>query len=170
MKKNQKTTLPHFIKYILIAFMSLVILMNAYLAISKALTNNPAPQVFGVTPFIVLSGSMEPTIMPGDLVIIRAQNIDKYKAGDVATYLEDSAAYTHRIIAEEGGMFVFKGDNNNVADDKVASSQLMGKVILRIPKIGLAILFLKTPLGMFTLLLLFLLIIYGEEIWLARGK
>lgn len=166
MKQNRKQILFNFLKYLLIAFISLIILMNLYLGINKAITHNPVPKFLGITPLIVLSGSMQPAIMPGDVVVIREQAPNKYKLGDVVTYLEGSIAFTHRIIAEEKGLFVLKGDNNNVADDKVAAERLIGKVVLRIPKIGLVILFLKTLPGMVVMLILSVLCIYGEELWL----
>lgn len=139
--------------------------MNFYMGINKAITHNPVPQFLGITPLIVLSGSMQPAIMPGDVVIIRKQAPHKYKLGDVATYLESNIAFTHRIISEEDGLFVLKGDNNNVADDKVAAEQLIGKVILTIPKIGLASLFFKTLPGMLLMLMILVIFIYWEEIY-----
>lgn len=151
------------LKYLIPAFLVLVIIINLYLGINKGLSKNPVPKFLGISPLIVLSGSMQPAIMPGDVVVIREQTPCEYKPGDVATYLEGNTAFTHRIIAEEDGMFVLKGDNNNVADDTVAAEQFIGKVILIIPKIGLAILFFKTLPGMLLLLTLLIFCIYGEE-------
>lgn len=146
-------------------FMVLIIVMNFYLGINKAVTQNPVPKIFGITPLIVMSGSMEPAIMPGDVVVIKEQDSNEYKLGDVVTYLEGQITYTHRIIAEEDGLFVLKGDNNNVTDDNISPTQLIGKVFLTIPKIGYAILYLKTLPGMLVLLLFLLIFIYGEEVW-----
>jgi len=142
----------------------LVIIINLYLGVNKALTSNPVPKFLGIAPLIVMSGSMEPAIMPGDVVIIREQLPQKYKLGDVVTYLEGNIAFTHRIIGEEEGLFILKGDNNNVADDTVAAEEFIGKVVLTIPKIGFAILFFKTPLGMLVLLILLVMCIYSEDL------
>lgn len=150
--------------------MGLIILINFYIGINKAITHNPVPNFLGITPLIVLSGSMQPVIMPGDVVVNREQATDKYEIGDVVTYLEGNISYTHRIIGEEEGLFVLKGDNNNIADEKVADSQLIGKVILIIPKIGLGILYLKTLPGFVIMIILLLLFIYGEEIWLKLRR
>ncbi len=165
MAAHWKQILINFFKYGLLGFMSLVIIMNLYLGINKAITHNPVPDFMGVTPLIVLSGSMEPAIMPGDMVIIRKQTPDQYKIGDIATYQEGATTFTHRIVAEADGAFVLKGDNNNVADDTVSAEQFIGKMIIRIPFIGIAILFFKTPPGMLVLLILLTLIIYGEELY-----
>jgi signal peptidase len=153
------------LKFGLMGCIGLIIFINLYLGINKAITHNPIPKFMGITPLIVLSGSMKPAVMPGDVVLIREQEPYEYKLGDVATYLVGTTAFTHRIIGEENGAFVLKGDNNNAADDIVKADQFSGKVICRIPKIGLAIIFLKTPPGIVLLLVMLLLVIYGEEIF-----
>ena len=165
MQNKWKKILINFLKYGLVGFLGLVILSNLYLGINKAVTHNPVPKFLGMTPLVVMSGSMEPAIMPGDVVVIREQAPQKYKLGDIATYMVGTTTYTHRIVGEENGGFLLKGDNNNVADDIVAGEQFIGKVIFRIPKLGLAILFIKTPPGMVVILILLVLCIYGEEFY-----
>ena len=165
MALNWKRILINGLKYGLFGLLSLVILINLYLGINKAVTHNPVPKFLGMTPLIVLSGSMEPAIMPGDVVVIRGQAPQNYGLGDIATYLVGTTTYTHRIVGEENGAFILKGDNNNVADDAVAADQLIGKVLFKIPKIGVAILFFKTPPGMVVLLILLVLSIYGQEFY-----
>lgn len=159
------------VKYVPLGFLALLILINLYLGINKAITHVPIPKVFGFSPLIVLSGSMEPAIYAGDVVVIREQAADSYKVSDVVTYLVKTTAYTHRIISEENGVFTLKGDNNNAADEFVTADQFEGKMIFRIPKIGLAIVFFKKPAGMATLCLLLVLVVYGGELYQkARGK
>lgn len=165
LKKNWKKITVNSLKYMFFAFMGLVLFINLYIGVCSAVTKEAVPQCFGITPLVVLSGSMEPAIMPGDVVIVQKQDIDKYKEGDVATYLAGNVAYTHRIIAKEEGVFVFKGDSNTLVDSEVEATQLIGRVILRIPKIGVAILFFKTPPGMLLLVLIFILALYGDEIF-----
>jgi len=165
MNPNLKQWIFNFFKYGILAFLALIIIINLYLGINKGISNNPVPKFLGISPLIVLSGSMQPAIMPGDVVVIKEQAPDQYKLGDVATYLEGNTAFTHRLVAEENGLFVLKGDNNNVADDTIAAEKLIGKVILRVPKLGLAILYFKTLPGMLVLLFLLVLCIYGEDLW-----
>ena len=136
-------SMADWLKYLPLGFLALLILVNFYLGINKAVTRDPLPKFLGFSPLVVLSGSMEPALYPGDVVIIREQAADKYRPGDVVTYLTGRNAFTHRIISVENGVFTLKGDNNNTADEPDAD-RFEGKVILRIPKIGLAI-FLKNP-------------------------
>jgi len=134
--------------YSVIGLLSLLIAANLYLGINKAVTHHPVPKVFGFAPFVVLSGSMEPAIDPGDLVVIREQKADAYKIGDIVSYLDGRVVYTHRIVGVEEGKYVLKGDNNNVADGTIRPEQLVGRVQFIIPKLGLLVILLKKPAGM----------------------
>lgn len=165
MKAEHKKLLTNCAIYIPLGLLTLFILINLYLGINKAVTHNPVPKVLGFAPLIVLSGSMEPAIYPGDVVIIYEQEPEKYKIGDVVTYLDGQTVFTHRIVGEEKGNFILKGDNNNTVDDTVAMEQLEGKVLFTVPKIGVAIVFFKKPAGMAFLALLLLLYIFNEDIY-----
>lgn len=166
-----KKILTDCVKYVPLGFLALLILINLYLGINKAITHTPIPKVFGFAPLVVMSGSMEPAIYPGDVVVIREQAASSYKVGDVVTYLAGSMAFTHRIISEENGVFTLKGDNNNVADEFLTADKFEGKMIFHIPKIGVAIVFFKSPPGMAVLGLLLVLGIYGGDLYQkARGK
>ncbi len=107
---------------------------------------------------IVKSGSMEPSVGTGSIVIIRPQTT--YAVGDVITFGEDSRVRiptTHRIfsIKEDGGqtLYTTKGDSNNEPDqDQITKSRIIGKVLLSIPYAGYILDFARQPLG-FTLLI-----------------
>ena len=120
------------------------------------------PKVFGFAPLTVLTGSMEPVIYPGDMIVI--QEADSYEEGDIITYvrMQGQTSTTHRIvdIYTEGGItyYVTKGDNNNTEDFPIVFSQIEGKVVLIIPGLGTFIEWLKTPAGI-TAILLFICVI-----------
>jgi signal peptidase len=165
LKAKHKEILVNCVKYVPLGILTLLILSNLYLGINKAVTHAPVPKVFGFSPLVVLSGSMEPAIYPGDVVVIREQAADRYKVGDVVTYLEGTTAFTHRIVAEENGVFTLQGDNNNTADELLTADRFEGKMLLRIPKIGLAVVVSKKPAGMAALVLLLLLGVYGGDLY-----
>lgn len=83
------------------------------------------PKAAGFTPYIVESGSMEPTIHTGAIAFIDTKDRD-VAAGDVVTYRigteEKNKLVTHRIIREDGGVFITKGDANDVESSGVAFS------------------------------------------------
>ena len=114
---------------------------------------NKIPSVFGWKPFIVLSGSMEDTIMPGDLILTKEIDALELKEGDVISFRTNKyTVITHRIINivdEEGERkYYTKGDNNNSADrDPVCNDQIEGIYRYRIPKLGAIALNLQKPFG-----------------------
>ena len=86
---------------------------------------------------------MNPEFYRGDVVIVNKLNqneIDSIKIGDIIQYKLDNKFVIHRvveIIDKDGHIYKTKGDNNNVADFKyVSSSQIVGKVVQVIPKLG----------------------------------
>lgn len=106
--------------------------------------------VFPILPSVILTGSMEPVIMPGDIVLVEKTDSDEIEVGDIIMFINaDGIFITHRVIekSSESGeiLFVTKGDNNSGADaGHVNSSQLKGRVILIVPDIGKPVLFLRS--------------------------
>ncbi|WP_424017061.1 signal peptidase I [Halorientalis pallida] len=130
------------------------------------------PQVIGADHgFVILSGSMEPDIAPGDVVIVDASA--PVGVGDIVTFSEDSdVPVTHRIVAEEDGQWVTKGDANENRDARpVPPENVLGKVVLTIPLIGHVVLWANTPVGYVSLVLVPLVLLLGNELlsW-ARAR
>ena len=76
----------------------------------------------------VVTGSMEDHIHVGDYILIYRKN--DYQIGDVVTFKEKDSMITHRIIREENGYFITKGDANNTEDEKISKDKIVGKAIL----------------------------------------
>jgi len=98
---------------------------------------------FGVQPTVISSGSMQPAIGTGDIVLISEVPLDTLKEGDIIQYKMDNMSIVHRLheIKElkEGSplLLITKGDANNEPDvDPVTPEQVTGKVVFTIPKIG----------------------------------
>lgn len=111
----------------------------------------PIPGNVGVK--IVKSGSMEPSIKTGGLIVIRPAT--QYGVGDVITFGKDTKTQiptTHRILRVEGSgatqSFVTKGDANDVEDPAVTKlKDVHGKVIFSLPYLGYLLDFGRKPLG-----------------------
>lgn len=84
-------------------------------------------ELFGYSFFIVKTGSMEPIIDAGELIIVEKQ--DDYKENDIITYEENGIYITHRIIMENGNTYITKGDANNENDLEISDKDILGKVI-----------------------------------------
>lgn len=130
------------------------------------------PGVIGAeASFVVLSGSMEPSISTGDVVVVDETTPEALGEGDVITYLRGDAETptTHRIVGvtEQDGerAFVTQGDNNDQPDQRpVPASQVMGVVILTVPYIGYVIEFANTTVGFMTLIVAPFLLLLALEI------
>ncbi|MFA6423545.1 MAG: signal peptidase I [Patescibacteria group bacterium] len=126
--------------------------------------------LFGIRLYSVQSGSMEPTIKTGSMVI--AQSMNTYQIGDIITYYdrEDTKkTITHRIIqkTENKGItqIITKGDANNTADSiPVTPNLVVGKVVLTISFLGYLVGTAKTTIGFIILIVIPITIIVYEEL------
>lgn len=102
---------------------------------------------------VVKSGSMEPAIHTGGIVVIKPSQT--YKVGDIITFGPDTKTQiptTHRIVSIAGSgsqqMFTTKGDANDAEDPAPAKlSDVKGKVVLTVPYLGFVLDFAKKPIG-----------------------
>lgn len=103
------------------------------------------PRATGAQTYTVLTGSMEPAIAPGALVVVRPTSADELAAGDVVTfqpYSGNPAVVTHRIAGiyydTSGQMRIYtQGDANNTADDwTLVPEQIRGKLWYSVPQLG----------------------------------
>ena len=93
---------------------------------------------------IVLTGSMEPTINPGDIVLLAPTPRTQPELGDIAAYTarrfsgESVGIFTHRIIGGDPvNGWLMKGDNNPTPDvQKPKAEDISGVVFFVIPWIG----------------------------------
>jgi signal peptidase I len=143
------------------------------LIIAVFLINTLIPFVNGSEkPMIVLSGSMVPFFLPGDMIIEKSVSPNELKAGDVITFQLPGAKpgmlITHRIISIEGReerIFQTKGDANGGEDYfKVPESNVVGKLVFVIPLVGYLPDYFKRNISYFLLLVILpaCLLIIGE--------
>ncbi|MFD1598420.1 signal peptidase I [Halobellus rarus] len=130
------------------------------------------PQTIGADEgFVVLSGSMEPALSPGDVVIVDASA--PVRVGDVITYRTggDSVPTTHRVVGERDGGYETKGDaNENVDAGLVGPGAIIGRTVLVIPVVGHVILWANTPVGYVSLVVAPLVLLGVSELfaWARR--
>lgn len=152
MKKKVNIALKT-IMYIALSIIFVVILTFAYTSYKY-----DVPNIFGYKFLIIVSGSMEPTLNSGDVVVIKdTKNI---KVNDIVSFKFNGSIITHRvkeIITDKSEIkIITKGDANNTIDDKeMLLNDIEGKYVFKISKIGNAILFLKTREGLITLMVVF---------------
>jgi signal peptidase len=107
--------------------------------------------VFPIYPSVIATGSMEPMIMPGDVILVRkVKDISEVQVGDVIQFRRDSILISHRILEikendKTGISYRTKGDNNNGPDrELVKPEDIRGEIIRVVPKIGWPTLLIKS--------------------------
>ena len=121
-KKSGKVSL--IIGIVLCCILVPILIMNCALIIVGFTNPDKPPALFGVTPMIVLTDSMEPLINEGDIILSKACDPDSVQVGDVISFFDPAsptdAILTHRVIDiyEEGGVryAITAGDNNANSD------------------------------------------------------
>jgi len=127
----------------------------------------------------VLSGSMEPTVKTGSVVIVKPSA--DYEIGDIITFgqiTKTKVPITHRVhdIKVQNGepVYITKGDANNAPDTReVRKSEIIGKVLFDAPYMGYALDTARKPYGFMALIILpAAIIIYdeGRKIWGEVGN
>lgn len=109
----------------------------------------------------VLSGSMEPAIRTGSIVIVRPQ--EGYRIGDIITFTGvnggKSIPITHRVaetrVDRGTPSYLTKGDANNAPDARlVAHREIIGGLVFSVPYLGYGVETARKPYGLATLILL----------------
>ena len=134
----------------LLVFASVVLGVHLYLWNAKTLMGNSLPMPFGIGTAVVLSGSMEPTIMLDDVIVVAEK--DSYEAGDIVVYQNGQMLVVHRIIEVGADTVTTQGDANNAPDAPVRKEMIKGQVIATIPGAGGIVRLLKTPAVTVTLI------------------
>jgi signal peptidase len=101
---------------------------------------------------IVRSGSMEPTLATGGIVIVD-RNDHVLRVGDIASFREPDGVVTHRVIGLDDRGYVTGGDANASRDPGTRpQSTVYGSFVFALPLLGYLIYVLEQP-AVFVLLL-----------------
>lgn len=118
---------------------------------------------FQINSFVVISGSMDPTLKINDLIFSKKVEESELQKGDIISFSQDKQVITHRIndIIEKDGkrQYQTKGDHNNDIDEEtIAYEEIVGKYIFRIPVIGYLVRISQTQMGVVVIIILFIVI------------
>jgi signal peptidase I len=136
-----------------------------------------APLAFDARPLTVLSGSMEPQLGAGDVVLARSISALEARPGDVVTFRAPPATageggrplITHRVRRMEARagkvVFVTKGDANNTVERwQIDAEEGVSRAEVRVPMLGHAFAFIGSQAGIVLLVLLPLLVLGVLEV------
>ena len=154
-----------YIFYTIVAIIALLLIIPLF----------PLPGNYQI--FTVLSGSMEPEIHTGSVVIVKP--VDNYEIDDVITFGKTKKTpTTHRIhdiqVSVGNPIYKTKGDANNAPDStEITKDEVIGKVLLSVPYAGFVISTAKKPWRFALIIIIPALIIISDEIkkiWLEIKK
>ena len=129
--------------------------------------------LFGARSLTVMSGSMEPAIGTGDVVVaVQIPPMDA-RVGDIVTFrdpLNHARLITHRVreIHVRGDLvtFVTKGDANSSLERwAVPRTGTIGRVSLHVPRIGYMMVWIRSTVGLLMLIVLPTLLLGASELW-----
>lgn len=152
-------------------FKGINILLSIVLVLIAGAIAFVAIPYFGNRALIVRSGSMEPTISVGSIVVVRTSQlavspsgnqIQQYSKGDVIAFRSENnpnTIITHRVFSVEksgnGIAYKTKGDANEEMDGwTVPQENILGKSYFVLPAVGQILSFAKTKLGFSLLIIL----------------
>lgn len=131
------------------------------------------PNAFHAKSLTVMSGSMEPTISTGDVVVAQQISPMDARVGDIVSFrdpLEHDRIITHRvreIHVVKGKMeFVTKGDaNTNTEHWAVPQDGTIGRVAFHVPRLGYFMVWIHSTFGLLLLIVLPTLVLGATELW-----
>lgn len=145
-------------KYIAYSILFILISLCIYTFVMTDILKKDYVNVFGYTYFVVSTGSMSGTIEVNDIIFVKLT--DDIMVNDIVTYKNSNGEIiTHRFIQKVGDKYILQGDVNNVADNPVSKSSIIGKVNLIVSP-G----FILKSLAVFLILFIFLSLINFDKI------
>lgn len=136
-----------------ILVLNMILIVQGFTADSSSI-----PNIGGVFPLMVQSGSMSGCIEEGDLIFSHTiDNKTSLQVDDIVTFWDDGAGsilVTHRIIditTDDDGNVAYrtKGDANNASDARLVSSDdIVGVYDFRVPGLGNVAMFMQTIPGL----------------------
>lgn len=176
MKKNKVFRIIKLIKNV-ICWTLIAVLVFTLVVFFMSRINGSTPSVFGYSIFRVSSGSMEPELMVGDIILDKTvDNPEDLKVGDVITFKSSDYGdllVTHKVIKapyEENGklMLQTKGIANEVEDKPISVDNVKGIMICKVDYLDTVYNVFLSPWGLLILIALIVIILFDEIITIVK--
>lgn len=175
--KSEKNKVLSIVGIIMCIIFAPILILNIILIAKSFINKTDVPSFAGYMPMIVMTGSMEPEIKGGDLVICKTTKAENISKGDIISFFDPdgngTSVVTHRVteVINEDGKISFrtKGDANLIEDKSVVPAEnLVGKYKTRIPYAGNVSMFMQSTAGLIVCVILPILLLLGIDI--VRGR
>ncbi len=156
-------TYSSFIKFLFIKLLYIIIIpiiiYDMILIVQSIIKPNVTPSIFGIKTFTIISNSMNPIFEIDDVIFVKKINVNQLQKGDIISFVQGRDIITHRIESIEKRnneiTFITKGDANNTTDiNNVNVSQIEGKYIFKISKLGKVLSILKNKVVFFVIIVI----------------
>ena len=120
-----------FLKNMFLIFSVLILIFCIYIAIRSKQTGKDI-YILGYKPYMISTGSMEPTLKVRGLVVIKEVPYEDIKEGDIISFVPEAIGRSvcHRVMEITADGFITKGDNNFKEDMvKVKQDEYRGKMV-----------------------------------------
>lgn len=155
-------------QWIFLVFIFIICFFSISMIVSNLTSKDRLPTTFGYAILKIETGSMSPTINPNDIVIVRVSDDLEYSEDEIVAFWmnqSDTLPTVHRIVEIDGNEVITKGDYEGNSNDPVKTlDKLIGKKVLVIPKIGKFIEFIRTPIGVLSIILVGFILIEAPSI------
>lgn len=159
-RRNRKNKIKKILTITVYILLVPLLIYNLSLIFQSVINPNETPSFLGIKTYVIVSGSMEPELNIGDIVVVKDIKENELQNGDIISFREGQSVVTHRIIdiktLDNEIQFTTKGDNNNSADNKSINIDVIeGKVITSIPFLGKIALMLQGKLTIILIVIIF---------------
>jgi len=152
------------------------VFLGAIALIALLLVVSAFPITGNIKVLTVLSGSMQPAIKTGSVILVKPAS--DYKIGDIITFgpmSKTKPPTTHRIadikVVNGQPVYITKGDANNAPDTReIQKKDVIGKVLFDAPYVGFAVDVAKKPFGFMLIIVVPAVIIIYDEIRKIAGE
>ncbi len=141
-----------------IVILGIILIFNIYNFIEIKILKKDLVTIGGKSILEVVSGSMEPEINIGDLIIIDTLDKDYHEKDIVTFYDTEDTFVTHRIVSINEDEIITKGDSNNSEDGVITKDKIVGKYKFKIKGLGKIIAVIKKPITMILILIVGILV------------
>ena len=173
MKKFDYHKLLRILKIVLNVIVTIFVILFFVVVCLQRFSNNRL-SFFDYRMFTVISGSMEPKYVIGDVLIYKKIDPSDVKVVDAISYLGKEGTFANKVVTHEvvdiekdaDGKYYFhtKGLANVIEDPIVYEDQLYGKVIYKSVILSFIYKIISTNIGLFLFIVIPILYIVGSEI------
>lgn len=149
-------------------FIAILVIYIAFLAIQKF---SDSGNIMGYRLYTIVTGSMEPELTVGDVILVEETSFDALKLKDVITYESKASGMegmivTHRIvdINKETQELITRGDANFADDPVITYDQVQGKVTYKFVLISLLTKLVRNKVGFYFIVFVPLVLVIFLEI------